>query len=62
MPISTYFFYAAIFFAIFGSVLGLIGIWHRGFWDNEISIKLIMTDMVLLVAAIIVSAIIRFLR
>ena len=54
-------FYAAIGFTLFGAFLGLIGVWIRDFWNNDIAVKLILTDIIFAVTAIIVAAIMKWL-
>lgn len=53
--------WAAIFFTVLGGVLGLIGVWIKNFWSNDIAPKLIFTDVILAVTSIIVAAIMEFL-
>lgn len=53
--------YAAIFFAVLGAVLGLIGVWLEDFWRHDIGGKLIITDMIFLATAVAVAAITKWL-
>lgn len=54
-------FYAAIFFAILGAVLGLMGVWVKDFWKNETAPKLLITDFIFLGTAVVVAAITKWL-
>ena len=55
-------FYGAIIFSILGGILGLMGIWFHNFWKNDLSIKLILTDLVLAGTSIVVAVITKFLQ
>lgn len=54
-------FYAAIFFTVIGGILGLLGVWVKDFWKNEIAAKLLMTDFILAGTSIVVAIITKFL-
>lgn len=40
-------FWATVGFIVFGGVLGLIGVWLKDFWRNEVGPKLLITDLIL---------------
>ena len=54
-------FYSAIFFTVFGGILGLVGVWFEDFFKNEVGFKLFITDVVLASTSIIVAAIAAWL-
>lgn len=54
-------FWAAIFFSVFGGILGILGVWVKGFWRNDYVAKLLITDAVLAGTSIIVAVITKFL-
>lgn len=54
-------FWAAILFTVLGAFLGLLGVWTKDFWKNDIALKLIVTDIILAGTSIIVAVITKFL-
>lgn len=61
IQLHTVAFYAAIFFTVFGAMLGLIGVWVDDFWDSPTPVRLLITDAILAATSIIVAAITKWL-
>lgn len=61
MDLHLFAFYAAIAFTVFGSLLGLTGVWVEDFFESKTVWKLLMTDVILAGTSIIVAVITRFL-
>lgn len=54
-------FWAAIIFTVIGAMLGLMGVWVKGFWDNEVGAKLIITDLIFAGTSVAVAAMTKWL-
>lgn len=54
-------FWGAIGFTTIGALLGLAGVWIKGFWQSETAPKLIITNVILAGTAVIVAAITKWL-
>lgn len=61
VTLSTLAFYAALFFTLAGSLLGLMGVWIDQFWKSDAAIKLLLTNWIFAGASIIVAAITKWL-
>lgn len=61
LSLYTIAFWASIFFTGLGTLLGLMGVWVKEFWESETCIKLLITDLIFAGTSIIVTAMTKWL-
>jgi len=62
VDLYTVAFWLSIIGVCIAGFLGLLGTWVKEFWKNDVGIKLIITDVIITVTAVAVTAITFFLR
>ena len=55
-------FYVALFFTIFGGILGLLGVWIKDFWNSDLAIRLFFTDCIFAATSFVVAIIIKYIN
>ncbi len=53
--------WTAIVCAVVGTLLGITGIWIRGFFESDLASKLFLTDGVLLAGGVVIAAVTKWL-
>jgi len=62
VDLYTIAFWLSIIGVCLGGFFGLLGVWVKDFWKNDVGFRLILTDAIITATAVAVTAITFFLR